>query len=87
MSVEDVEAGMQVMDDDPAAEIELSGPDSNSRLFNEGWAIATVFATINAGAKHVEPELVEDINELFLSVNSPSKFTPSKHCEVSRATL
>ena len=74
MGVEAVEAGMQVMDDDPAAEIELSGPDANSRLFNEGWAIATVFATINAGAKHVEPELVEDINELFLSVNSPSKF-------------
>ena len=82
MSVEAVEAGMEVMHDDPAAEIELSGPDSNSRLFNEAWAIGTVFATINAGAKHVEPELVEDINMLFLSVNSPSKFSPRIHCEV-----
>ena len=76
MNAEAVEANMQVMEDDPAAEIELSGPDSNSRLFNEAWAIATVFATINAGAKHVEPELVEEINDLFLSVNSPCKSSP-----------
>ena len=34
MSAEAVEAGMEVIDDDPAAEIELSGPDSYSRLFN-----------------------------------------------------
>ena len=76
MPRDQVEESMEEIEQDSDAEVEMSGPDAETRLFNQAWAIATVFVTINAGAKHVEPEMVSDINDLFISVNSPSESLP-----------
>ena len=84
MPRDEVEESMEEIAQDEDAEVEMSGPDAETRLFNQAWAIATVFVTINAGAKHVEPEMVSDINDLFILVNSPSEPLP---CSLLRTRL
>ena len=81
MPRDEVEESMEEIAQDEDAEVEMSGPDAEARLFNQAWAIATVFATINAGAKH---EMVSDINDLFISVNSASGPLP---CSLLRTRL
>lgn len=52
---------------------EMSGPDALMGLFNMALAIASIFVTINCGAVDVEPEMVTELNDVMMRIETPPR--------------